>query len=215
MTRTITGTLYARPETGFIDSALLEKYGIAEWFTLYVIADDGSTTVDLNSPAVENVFMFYLETPEHIREDAREDLDREALDEPYYLMRAELSDADPRFTVALSVDVDEDEEIFDLTYPLMESVHMGCEDDPAILDYETWAAWRRERTDKRRTRNLPPIANWGVNGLDNLPLFVAAAQPILQARLARAERLSERVGACAASKWQRKPVEALNWSWPL
>ena len=213
----ITGTVYARPETHYWDRATLDEYGIAEVFCLYVIPHDGQGTVDTANTADRNVFEFFHETPEWLREKACEALEREGIEETT-LFWSEIYAADARLKTTISVEeeVDEDEEIH--PWYLADRLYASyCENpsEPDILDRNVWVQWRAEALEKRRARNLPPIANWGANGLDNLPLFAHAANQIMAPRAAIVRRAVERYGYCVAHRLEKKPLEKLRWSWSL
>ena len=169
--------LYARPETGFWDEATLEKYQIAEAFCLYHVEDDGSNTVDVMANAQSNHFIHWLGTPADLQIEADEELAHEGIYNPDYLMQDELERADARF-------------ISDL------------DEEPEILSFDVWADWHRSK----KIRQIPPIANWGMNGLTNLPLFVAAAN------LMRSRR---HVDPCVEYQLQKRQLERVGFSWNL
>jgi hypothetical protein len=217
----LTGTLYARPETEFWDQEVLDRYGIAEAFCLYCVPHDGTGTIDVTSAGMRNEFIFWHGTPEDVQDEAREELEYEGVTSRDYLARAEVDRADPRLKTPLSFEetLDDDEEVHPgyaeerLQNVAYNTAYM--DEGPAVLDPVTWDEWSRERTAQRRARNLPPIANFGANGLDNLPLFVAAANAIMEPRRAMIERAAERFGYCTAHRLEKRPLERLGYSWNL
>lgn len=211
------GVVYARPETCYWDAEVLERFGIAEAFCLYVVPYEGiGRTVDTINYAQHNVFMHWLETPESVQHAAEEELGNEGTSEMATLFWSEIEKADPRLIRRLSVS----EKVTGEVHPehrtdMLMAAYCAAPEEPAILDYATWAAWRAEKQEKRRARNLPPIANWGANGLDNLPIFTHAARQIMEPRQPLIQRIADRYGSCIAHRAAKRPLERLNWSWAL
>ncbi len=207
-----TATIYARPETEFWDSETLDRFQITAALCVYIVPDDGEGTVDCMALPVENVFHHAPGTPESVIEAARDELDREGLEPVAYLMRHEVEEADPRFIARDETEGEPDADPLDVWH---EAESAGLVAEPAILNACTFEAWQEEKRAARHALNVPPIANYGANGLDNLPLFVAAANRLLEAHKPAAERLARIKGECAAVKAQKARLYAAGLTWPL
>jgi hypothetical protein len=210
--KTIYATIIARNETEFWDSETLKKYRIEAVFCLYLVPDDEETTVDVLALPLENVFHHEPGTPETLIDAARDELDREGLESVDYLMRDSVVNCDPRFMARDETEFDSDEIDIETAWREAESAGLAW---PAILDRETFDAWQLEKQAARRALNVPPIANYGANGLDNLPLFVAAANRIIEQHKPALERLARIKGECAAMKAGKRKLYESGLTWKL
>lgn len=102
-------TLYARNETSFWDAEILAKYKIVAAFCVYIVPDDGESTVDVTAYPYENVFHHAPGTWQETKDNARDELSYEGLESPSYLVRDSIASADPRMICRVSLDLDDDE----------------------------------------------------------------------------------------------------------
>lgn len=169
-----TVTEYARIETEFWDEELLEKYNVAEAITIYEILED--------------------------EEDLRETVDIGVIQVDIVLHHWV---GTPEWMIEEAREVFLDEgQTSGIEYLMRSEVERIPSFD--VLDYEEWAAWKRNRSPQQ----LAPISNYGANGTTNLPLFVHAANQLDRSLWERAQR---RFGGCAGWRAMRRDLKELAW----
>lgn len=209
-------TIYAENLTALLDAEDQTAFQIVAAFGLYLVPEDEGETVDCIAFGLQNAFIHEPGTPESVIEAARDELDGGGVESVSYLMRRDVTGADSRFVARVEAPIEPDDDGIGMEAVWREIEAGGCIDDwPEILEPGTFWAWQAEKTAARRALNVPPIANYGANGLDNLPLFVAAANKLLAESLPAAERLAAIKGDCAASKAQKARLYAAGLTWPL
>ena len=216
--------IVARDETEYWNKDTLQKADLYAAFGIYVLIKGEQTFCCEMSPSSYNEFLrneFVYDCDDEKAHEAAGDLMFEgAQDSSHY--SSYFTPSDDRFFLEDSVEIDEDDlegldedESHALIWEKVMEAASQDHDTPAILDLATWGAWQREKMLKRRATNYPPVANWGVNGLTNLPLFTNAVNKLqaeLKPALDRLERMKGQTAAYCAFK-KRLKRERLHWDW--